>query len=40
MNSIMGKLIPIMDLEQDQKFDNVLVERLVKIIEVLPNIEE
>jgi hypothetical protein len=36
----MGKLIPIMDLEQDQKFDNVLVERLVKIIEVLPNIEE
>ena len=40
MNSIMGKLIPIMNLEQDQKFDNVLLDRLAKIIEVLPNIEE
>jgi hypothetical protein len=36
----MGKLIPIMNLEQDQKFDNVLLDRLAKIIEVLPNIEE
>ena len=40
MNSIMGKLLPIMNLEQDQKFDNVLLDRLAKIIEVLPNIEE
>jgi hypothetical protein len=36
----MGKLFPIMNLEQDQKFDNVLLERLAKIIEALPNIEE
>jgi len=40
MNSSMGCPIPLANLEQDQKFDVALVERLAKVIEVLQNLED
>jgi hypothetical protein len=40
MDSIMGRLIPLVNLEHDQKFDAALVERLAKVIEVLPDLED
>jgi len=36
----MGRPIPLANLEQDQKFDVALVERLAKVIEVLQNLED
>jgi hypothetical protein len=35
----MGRLFPLANIEQDQKFDAGLVERLNKILEFLPNLE-
>ena len=40
MDSIMGSPIPLANIEIDQKFDDVLVERLAKVIQVLPNLED
>jgi hypothetical protein len=40
MNYGMGRSIPLANLEHDQKFDNALVERLAKVIKVLPNLED
>jgi hypothetical protein len=40
MKSIMGRLFPLVNIEQDQKFDAALVKRLAKILEFLPNLEE
>ena len=40
MNCGMGRSIPLANLEHDQKFDAALVERLAKVIEVLPNLED
>jgi hypothetical protein len=40
MDSIMGRQFPLVNLEHDQKFDDALVKRLAKIIEVLPNLED
>ena len=40
MNSGMGSPIPLADIEQDQKFDDRLVEQLAKVIKVLPNLED
>jgi hypothetical protein len=39
MESIMGRLFPLVNIEYDQKFDAALVERLAKILEFLPNLE-
>jgi hypothetical protein len=39
MDSIMGRPIPLANIEKDQKFDNALLERLAKVIKVLPNLE-
>ena len=36
----MGILLPLMNLEQDQKFDDALVKLLAKILEFLPNLED
>ena len=40
MNYSMGRPIPLANLEHDKKFDAALVERLAKVIEVLPNLED
>jgi hypothetical protein len=40
MDYIMGRPIPLANIEVDQKFDYALVEQLAKIIEVLPNLED
>ena len=40
MESIMRRLFPLANIEQDQKFDAVLVKRLAKILEFLPNLED
>ena len=40
MNYSMGRPIPLANLEHDQKFDAALVERLAKVSEVLPNLED
>jgi hypothetical protein len=40
MDSSMGWLFPLVNIEQDQTFDNALVKRLAKILEFLPNIED
>jgi hypothetical protein len=40
MESIMGRLFPLVNIEHDQKFDAALVERLAKILEFLPNLED
>ena len=40
MDSNMGRLIPLANIEVDQKFDDALVEQLAKIIEFLPNLED
>jgi hypothetical protein len=40
MDSIMGNPFPLADIEQNQKFDDALVEQLAKVIEVLPNLED
>jgi hypothetical protein len=40
MNSSMGRPIPLANIEQDQKFDDALVERLAKVLKVLPNLED
>jgi hypothetical protein len=36
----MSRNIPIVNLEEDQKFDHNLIKRLVKIVEFLQNIED
>jgi hypothetical protein len=36
----MGSLISLANMEIDQKFDDALVERLAKVIQVLPNLED
>ena len=36
----MGRPIPLANIEHDQKFDDSLVQRLAKVIEVLPNLED
>jgi hypothetical protein len=36
----MGCPIPLANIEQDQKFDDALVERLAKVLKVLPNLED
>ncbi|MFB3888470.1 MAG: hypothetical protein ACE14S_03200 [Candidatus Bathyarchaeia archaeon] len=38
--SIMGRPIPRASIEEDQKADRALLERLAKILERLPNLEE
>ena len=40
MESIMGRLFPLVNIEHNQKFDAALVKRLAKIIEFLPNLED
>jgi len=40
MDSIMGRPFPLVNIEHDQKFDDALVERLAKILEDLPNLED
>ncbi len=40
MESIMGRLFPLVNIEQDQKFDAALVERVAKILTFLPNLED
>jgi hypothetical protein len=40
MESIMGRLFSLLNIEQDQKFDAALVERVAKILEFLPNLED
>jgi len=40
MDSSMKRLIPLVNIEQDQKFDDALVERLAEVIAVLPNLED
>lgn len=40
MDSIMGHPIPLVNIEQDQKFDDAIVERLAEVIAVLPNLED
>ncbi len=40
MDSIMGRQSPPVNIDKDKKFDDTLVKRLAKILEVLPNIEE
>ena len=40
MDSSMGRPIPLANIEQDQKFDDALVERLAKVLKVLPNLED
>jgi hypothetical protein len=36
----MKNAVPITDIEEESKFDRVLVERLAKIVEILQNIED
>ena len=36
----MSRTIPLVNLEEDQKFDHNLLKRLVKIVEFLQNIED
>ena len=36
----MGRSIPLVNIEQDQKFDDTLVERLAKVLKVLSNLED
>ena len=36
----MGRLFPLVNIENDQKFDYALVKRLSKIIDFLPDIED
>jgi hypothetical protein len=36
----MKKPIPLVNMEQNKKFDDALVQRLAKIIEVLSNLEQ
>ena len=36
----MSRTIPLVNLEEDQKFDHNLMKRLVKIVEFLQNIED
>ncbi len=36
----MGCPIPLVNIEQDQKFDSALVERLAKVLEFLPDLED
>ena len=36
----MSRTIPLVNLEEDQKFDHNLLKRLVKIMEFLQNIED
>jgi hypothetical protein len=40
MNFTMRKLFPLVNIEDDQKFDYALVKRLAKIIKFLPNLED
>ncbi len=40
MDSIMGRLFPLVNIEHEHKFDATLVERLAKILEFLPNLED
>jgi len=40
MDSIMERSIPLANIEQDQKFDDALVEQLAKILKILPNLED
>lgn len=40
MDSSMGRPIQLANMEQDQKFDDALVERLAKVLKVLPNLED
>jgi hypothetical protein len=40
MASIMGNPIPLANIEQNQKFDDALVQQLAKVIEVLSNLED
>jgi hypothetical protein len=36
----MGHNIPLANIEEDQKFDDALAERLAEVIDVLLNLEE
>jgi hypothetical protein len=40
LNVSMGRLSQLTDIEYDQQFDYILVKRLAKILEFLPNIED
>jgi len=40
MDSSMGRPIPLTNIEQDQKFDDALVERLATVLKVLSNLED
>ncbi len=40
MDSIMEQPIPLVNIEQDQQFDDAIVERLAEVIAVLPNLED
>lgn len=40
MDSSMGRPIQLANIEQYQKFDDALVERLAKVLKVLPNLED
>ena len=40
MNSSMRRPIPLVNIEQDQKFDDALVERLANVLKVLSNLED
>jgi hypothetical protein len=40
MDSIMGRTLPLVNIEHDQKFDDALVKRLAEIIDFLPNLED
>lgn len=40
MVSSMGSVIPLTNIEENQKYDRVLLERLAKVIEALQNLED
>jgi hypothetical protein len=40
MDSSMVSPIPLVNIEQNRKFDDALVKQLAKVIEILPNLED
>ena len=40
MVSSMGSIIPLTNIEENQKYDRALLERLAKVIETLQNLED
>lgn len=40
MLSSMGSVIPLTNIEENQKYDRALLERLAKVIETLQNLED